>query len=381
MNIQHTTDQYVAGTYARFPVSFVRGKGSLLWDEQGHEYIDLGSGIAVNTFGHADEAWAAAVSEQLLTLAHTSNLYYTAPQAQLAELLCQRTGLQRVFFSNSGAEANECMIKCARKWGGDRTTIVTLEGSFHGRTITTLAATGQEMFHHDFGPFPAGFKYAKPNDLDDMLAKLDDSCCAIMLEPVQGESGVLVLEIDYLQAVAQLCIERDMLLLLDEVQTGNGRLGSLYAFQQLGIVPDIMSTAKGLGGGLPIGATLFGQKTAGILTPGTHGSTFGGNPACAAGALHLLSRIDDTLLAEVQAKSDYIRARLQGAPGVLGISGMGLMLGIAVERPAIDIVKACLDQGVALLTAKDKVRLLPALNIPMELLERGINVLLKTLGT
>ena len=273
------------------------------------------------------------------------------------------------------------MIKAARKWGGDRTTIITLAGSFHGRTITTLAATGQEMFHQDFGPFPAGFQYAAANDIEDMKAKLDETCCAIMLEPVQGESGVLVLDKDYLQAVAQLCEERNLLLLLDEVQTGNGRTGTLYAFEQFGVTPDILSTAKGLGGGLPLGATLFGPKTADVLTPGAHGSTFGGNPVCCAGALHLLERLDAALLAEVQTKGDYIRKRLQNAPGVKSISGMGLMLGIETQREAKDIVAACLEQGVALLTAKDKVRLLPALNIPMDLLEHGLNVLLKAVGT
>ena len=381
MNIQHTTDQYVANTYARFSVSFVKGKGSLLWDDQGREYIDLGSGIAVNTFGHADDAWADAVTAQLRSFAHTSNLYYTQPQAALAKTLCERTGMQNVFFSNSGAEANECMIKCARKWGGERSTIITLEGSFHGRTITTLAATGQEIFHQDFGPFPAGFQYAAANDIEDMKAKLDETCCAIMLEPVQGESGVLVLEKDYVQAVAKLCEEHNLLLLLDEVQTGNGRTGSLYAFEQFGVVPDILSTAKGLGGGLPLGATLFGAKTADVLTPGTHGSTFGGNPVCCAGALHLLERMDDALLQDVRAKGDYIRGQLQGAPGVKGVSGMGLMLGIETQREAKEIVAECLAQGVALLTAKDKVRLLPALNIPMDLLERGINVLLKAVNT
>jgi len=377
MNIQQISDKYVANTYARFPVSFVRGKGSLLWDDKGKEYIDFGSGIAVNTFGHADEAWANAVAAQLHTVAHASNLYYTQPQAELAQALCERTGMERVFFSNSGAEANECMIKCARKWGGDRTTIVTLEGSFHGRTITTLKATGQESMHTDFAPFPAGFAYAKPHDLDNMNAKLDDSCCAIMIELVQGEGGVLALEKEYVQALAALCKERNLLLLIDEVQTGNGRTGNLYAFEQYDITPDIMSTAKGLAGGLPLGATLFGAKTADVLTPGSHGSTFGGNPACCAGALHLLNRIDDVLLAEVREKSAYIQQRLHGAPGVKSVSGAGLMLGVETERAAKEIVADCLAQGVALLTAKEKVRLLPALNIPWDLLERGMDILLR----
>ncbi|MCL2194803.1 MAG: aspartate aminotransferase family protein [Oscillospiraceae bacterium] len=375
MNTQQRSEQFVATTYARFPVTFSRGKGSLLWDDAGKEYIDLGSGIAVNTLGHADEAWAVAVHAQLLQVAHTSNLYYTAPQAELAQALCSRTGMRRVFFSNSGAEANECMIKTARKWGAGRSTIVTLEGSFHGRTIATLTATGQPAMHGDFAPLPAGFKYAKPNDIADLQAKLDNSCCAVMMELVQGESGVLQLNKDYVQAVAELCKANNLLLLIDEVQTGNGRCGSLYAWEQFGITPDIVSTAKGLAAGLPLGATLFAASTCDVLGHGSHGSTFGGNPACCAGALHVLHRLDDGLLADVQAKGEYIRAKLQALPGVKSISGMGLMIGIETVKPAKDIVAECLAQGVLVLTAKDKVRLLPALNIPMELLEKALDVL------
>ncbi|MCL2532172.1 MAG: aspartate aminotransferase family protein [Oscillospiraceae bacterium] len=379
MNTQQRSEQYVATTYARFPVTFTHGKGSLLWDDTGKEYIDLGSGIAVNTLGHADEAWAAAIHAQLLQVAHTSNLYYTAPQAELAQTLCTRTGMSRVFFSNSGAEANECMIKTARKRGAGRSTIVTLEGSFHGRTIATLTATGQPAMHGDFAPLPAGFKYAKPNDIADLQAKLDDSCCAVMMELVQGESGVLNLNKDYVQAVAQLCKENNLLLLVDEVQTGNGRCGSLFAWQQFGVSPDIASTAKGLAAGLPLGATMFAASTCNVLGHGSHGSTFGGNPACCAAALHVLNRLDDALLADVQAKGEAIRTALQDHPGVKSISGMGLMLGIETVRPAKDIAADCLAQGVALLTAKDKVRLLPALNIPMQQLQQGIDVLVKFL--
>ena len=383
MNTQQTAEQYLAGTYARFPVTFTHGEGSLLWDEAGKEYIDLGSGIAVNTLGLADAAWADAVSAQLRTLAHTSNLYYTGPQAELAKALCERTGMQNVFLSNSGAEANECMIKAARKWSNERfgegkkPVIVTLEGGFHGRTYATLAATGQTSLHEGFAPLPTGFRYAKPNDLEDMKAKLDDTCCAVMIELVQGEGGVNVLEKKYVQALAALVKEKDLLLLVDEVQTGNGRTGTLFAFEQYGVTPDMVSTAKGLAGGLPLGATLFGGRTAGVLTAGSHGSTFGGNPACCAGALHILSRLDGALLAEVRAKSAYIREALEGAPGILGITGMGLMLGIATVRPAKEIAGECLARGAALLTAKEKVRLLPALNIPVPLLEKGLDVLKK----
>lgn len=384
MSIKQLTEQYLAPTYARCPVTFVRGEGSRLWDEAGKEYVDLGSGIAVNTLGLADGAWADAVSAQLRTLAHTSNYYYTQPQAQLAEQLCQRAGMQRVFFSNSGAEANEAMIKCARKWAADRwgenarATVVTLTGSFHGRTLATLAATGQEAFHHDFGPFPEGFRYAKPNDIEDLKALLDEACCALMLELVQGEGGVVTLEKEYVQAAAQLCRERDMLLCIDEVQTGNGRTGTLFAFEQYDVRPDIVSTAKGLAGGLPLGATLFGEQVAETLGAGSHGSTFGGNPACTAGALHVLGRMDDALLAEVQAKGEHIRRRLQGQRGLGEVTGMGLMLGIETVRPAKEILAECLAQGVALLTAKEKVRLLPALNIPQALLDKGLDVLIKS---
>ena len=381
MTTQQTAEQYLAATYARFPVTFTRGEGSLLRDDAGKEYIDLGSGIAVNTLGLADESWADAVSAQLHALAHTSNLYYTQPQAALAETLCQRTGMQKVFLSNSGAEANECMLKAARKWSNDRfgegrrPVIVTLEGGFHGRTYATLAATGQTALHAGFAPMPTGFRYAKPNDIEDMRTKLDDSCCAVLIELVQGEGGVNVLEPAYVQALAALVKERELLLLIDEVQTGNGRTGTLFAFGQYGLTPDMVSTAKGLAGGLPLGATLFGGRTAGVLTAGSHGSTFGGNPACCAGALHVLGRLDDALLAGVRAKGEFIRASLEGAPGVLGVTGLGLMLGISTARPAKEVASACLARGVALLTAKEKVRLLPALNIPWNLLEQGLDVL------
>ncbi|MDR1464026.1 MAG: acetylornithine transaminase [Oscillospiraceae bacterium] len=384
MSTQSLTDQYLAHTYARTPVTFVRGSGSLLWDETGREYIDLGSGIAVNGLGLADEGWAAAVAAQAGALAHTSNLYYTEPQALLAETLCTRAGLQTVFFSNSGAEANECMIKTARKWAAHRwgeaarPGIVTLLGSFHGRTMATLSATGQTHYHETFGPFLPGFYHAVPGDLSSLrsvLAEQKGALCAVMIELIQGEGGVLDLSPAYVWDLAALCAEENLLLLVDEVQTGNGRTGTLFAYEQYGIEPDIVSTAKGLAGGLPLGATLFGPRTAGVLTPGSHGSTFGGNPVCAAAANYVLSRLDEALLSSVRQKSAFLRARLARAPGVRRVTGLGLMVGIETDRPAAEIQAACLAQGLLVLTAKDRLRLLPALTVPDALLARATEIL------
>ena len=383
MNTKELDSKYIANTYARFPIVLDHGKGSLVWDTEGKEYIDMGSGIAVNAFGLADEPWIAAVTAQLGKLQHSSNLYYTEPDALLAEQLCERTGMKKVFFANSGAEANECAIKCARKYAADkygadkRYKIVTLVNSFHGRTITTLAATGQDELHQDFQPLTDGFLYTPANDCAALktLVESDDAIAAIMFELVQGEGGVTPLTQEFVDCIAEICAGRDILMVCDEVQTGNGRTGSLYAWMQYGIVPDIMSTAKGLGGGLPIGACLFGEKTEHTLTAGTHGSTFGGNPAVCAGALNILSRIDDALLAEVKAKSEYIKRALDGAPGVESVAGLGLMLGIKTVKPLNDVVAACRENGVLVLTAHGKMRLLPALNIPMELVENAIGVI------
>ena len=383
MTTKELDSKYIANTYARFPIVLDHGKGSLVWDTEGREYIDMGSGIAVNAFGLADEPWIAAVTAQLGKLQHSSNLYYTEPDALLAEQLCERTGMKKVFFANSGAEANECAIKCARKYAADkygadkRYKIVTLVNSFHGRTITTLAATGQDELHQDFQPLTDGFLYTPANDCAALktLVEGDDAIAAIMFELVQGEGGVTPLTKEFVDCIAEICAERDILMVCDEVQTGNGRTGSLYAWMQYGIVPDIMSTAKGLGGGLPIGACLFGEKTEHTLTAGTHGSTFGGNPAVCAGALNILSRIDDALLAEVKAKSEYIKRALDGAPGVESVAGLGLMLGIKTVKPLNDVVAACRENGVLVLTAHGKMRLLPALNIPMELVENAIGVI------
>lgn len=370
--------EYVAGTYGRFPIQLVRGKGALAWDVNGKEYIDLGSGIAVNALGIADDEWIAAVTAQLGALPHSSNLYYTSPCAELAEMLCERTGMKKVFFGNSGAEANECAIKVARKWGLDtygtgHSTIITLKNSFHGRTIATLTATGQDTFHTNFGPFPEGFVYATANDLADVrrLAE-ENACCAVMLECVQGEGGVLALDQDFLSGVEALCREKGMLLVIDEVQTGNGRCGALYSYMRYGLHPDVVTTAKGLGGGLPIGACLLGERVEHTLTPGTHGSTFGGNPAVCAGAISILRRIDDKLLAGVREKSDYIVSELSGAEGVKSVSGLGLMLGIETVRPAREVVERGIERGVLALTAKTKVRLLPPLTITMPQLQEAI---------
>ena len=380
MNTFEKDSTYIAHAYGRLPVEFARASGSEVFGSDGKRYIDLGSGIAVNIFGHCDPVWTAAVEKQLHTFAHTSNYYYSAPQADLAERLCTRTGMARVFFSNSGAEANECAIKTARKYAFDkygkgRSTIVTLTGSFHGRTMATLAATGQDAFHNYFFPFPEGFAYTPANDAEALKAALDGSVCALLLEMVQGEGGVNVLDRDFVQTAAALCAERDGLLLVDEVQTGNGRTGTLYAYEQFGVKPDILTTAKGLGGGLPIGATLLGGKTAGTLTPSSHGSTFGGNPVCAAGALSVIDRIDDALLAGVRRKGAYIREKLEKHPAVGSVSGMGLMLGIQTKKDAKAVGARALEKGLLVLTAKDKVRLLPALNIPDPLLEEGLEIL------
>lgn len=380
MNTFEKDSAYIAHAYGRLPLEFARASGSEVFGSDGKRYIDLGSGIAVNVFGHCDPVWTAAVEKQLGAFAHTSNYYYSAPQAELAERLCARTGLSRVFFSNSGAEANECAIKTARKYsfdkyGPNRGVVVTLTGSFHGRTMATLAATGQDAFHHSFFPFPTGFAYTPPEDAGALKKALDGSVCALLLELVQGEGGVNVLSRDFVQTAAALCAERDILLLIDEVQTGNGRSGTLYAFEQYGVAPDIVTTAKGLGGGLPIGATLLGAKTADTLTPSSHGSTFGGNPVCAAGAVSILDRIDDALLAGVRRKSAYIRETLGKHPAVEAVDGLGLMLGVKTKHDAKAVCARALEKGLLVLTAKDKVRLLPALNIPDALLAEGLDIL------
>ena len=374
-----TDKEFVANTYARFPIDLVSGKGSLVTDSDGKEYIDLGRGIAVNTFGVADDEWIKAVTAQLGKFQHTSNLYYTEPCAALAEELCKRTGMKKVFFSNSGAEANECAIKAARKYAADKKgkdcfKIITLNNSFHGRTLTTLAAPGQEAFHRDFLPLTEGFVSVEPTP-EALTAAVGDDTAAIMFEIVRGEGGVIPLERPFIDAAVGIAKEKDILLIADEVHCGNGRSGKLYAYMNYGFMPDIVSTAKGLCGGLPLGATMLGEKVENVFTPGSHGSTFGGNPVCCAGALNILSRLDDALLREVSEKSEYIFSEMSGADGVESVSGLGLMIGIKTKKPAKEVVSECMKNGVLALTAKDRVRLLPALNIPFDLLKKALEIL------
>lgn len=380
-DLQDRDKNYVAGTYSRFPVEIVKGKGSLLYDGDGSQYIDMGTGIAVNTFGACDGIWAEAVKAQLDRVQHVSNIFYSYPCVELAELLCKATGMSKVFFGNSGAEANECAIKVARKYaaerhGGDCYNIITLKNSFHGRTITTLAATGQDVFHKNFQPLTPGFAYAEANDLQsvkDLASKFKTA--AVMIECVQGEGGVLPLEESFVKGLYNFCVEKDILLIVDEVQTGNGRTGKLYAYMNYGIQPDLVTTAKGLGGGLPIGACIFGGKVKDVLSYGDHGSTFGGNPIAAAGAVSIIKRLDESVLDGVIKRSNYIFENLSGADGIVSVNGMGLMIGIQTEKPAKQVVTECIGRGVLCLTAKDRVRLLPALNIPFNLLEKAIEII------
>ncbi len=379
MNTKELDKAYVAGTYNRFDAALKYGRGSTVYDEDGKEYIDFGSGIAVNSFGIGDDEWKQAIVNQLDKIQHTSNLYYNENGAALAEMLCIKTGMKKVFFSNSGAEANECAIKAARKYGTDKNpdknVIITLENSFHGRTVTTLSATGQEVFHKNFTPFTEGFIHIPANDIAALNAAISDNVCAIMIETVQGEGGVNVLSKEFLEELEKVTTDKDILLIVDEVQTGNGRCGALYSYMKLGLTPDIVSTAKGLAGGLPMGATLLGERVKDTLTAGTHGSTFGANPVCAAAAISVIKRLDDKFLTAVEGKGDYIKAQLEKIRGVKSVSGMGLMMGIETEKNASEVVKKCLEKGLLVLTAKTKVRLLPALNISKEEIDKGIAIL------
>lgn len=379
-------DEYIIHSYGRFPVLLTKGKGATVQDDTGKTYIDFTSGIGVNALGFCDDSWVQAVSTQLQSLQHTSNLYYTEPCIQAAKLLCEKSGMKKVFFGNSGAEANEGVIKAARKYsflkyGASRNKIIALQNSFHGRTMAALSATGQDAYHNFFFPFVDGFSFAKANDFADILSKMTDDVCAVMLETVQGEGGVVPLDKEYVQAVAKACKEKDILLIVDEVQTGMGRTGSLFSYQQFGIQPDLVSCAKGLGGGLPIGAVLFGEKTETVFVPGDHGSTFGGNPVVCAGAVHILNTMDEAFLQDVQKKGAYLKEKIEKMPHVENVAGLGMMLGIQLDVEAKPVINALLEAGLLVLSAKTKIRLLPPLTITQEEMDKGLTILEQTLAS
>ncbi len=376
----------IANTYNRFEVVLTKGHGSILVDENGKEYIDFSSGIGTNIFGIDDKIWVDAVTKQANTIQHASNLYYTKPQVELAKLLCEKTGMKKVFFSNSGAESNECAIKTARKYSFDkygegRYEIITLVNSFHGRTIATLSATGQDVFHQYFMPFVDGFKYVHANDIEELDKTISSKTCAIMIETIQGEGGVNALDEEFIKHIDEVCKEKDLVFIVDEVQTGNGRTGYFYSYMEYGVTPDVVTTAKGIGGGLPLGAVLFSEKVKDTLGFGQHGTTFGGNPICTAGAYTIVSRIDDELLAHVRECNKLVKEKLLKHKNIVSISGKGLMIGIELKEglKSSDIVKEGIEKGVIMLTAKNKVRLLPALNIPFDVLEKGLDILLSIL--
>lgn len=382
--IQQLDGAYMAETFSRFPVAIERGEGATLFDTDGKKYIDFGSGIAVNIFGVNDEPWKNAVVAQLNRIQHVSNLYYCEPQVKLAQLLCDGSGAKRVFFANSGAEANECALKTARKYsvqkyGEGRSKIVSLKNSFHGRTLFTITATGQDAFHRYYAPFVSDVDYSAP-DMSEMRRVADERTCAVIIECIQGESGVEALDKEFVKALRAYCTEKDILLICDEVQSGNGRTGKLFAYEHYGITPDLVTTAKGLGGGLPLGACLFFDKTEHTLQPGDHGSTFGGNPVCCAGAISIVERLDEPFLLEVQGKSEYLRAKLKGLDGVKRVSGIGLMIGLQTERNAKQVAQQCLQRGLLVLTAHDKVRILPPLTITKTEMDEGLTILREVLS-
>lgn len=379
-NIKEKDNTYIANTYSRYRLAIERGEQSEFFDIDGKSYIDFSSGIGVNIFGVNDAEWKRAVIEQLNKVQHACNLYYTAPQVKLAELLCRKTGAKKLFFSNSGAEANECAIKAARKYNADkygegkRYEILVLNESFHGRTMATLSATAQDCFHRFFSPFLDGFVRFNA-DYDDFLDKVSEKTGAVMMELIQGESGVNVLNKDFVKNVYNFCHQNDILFIVDEVQTGNGRTGRLYAYEAYDIRPDIVTTAKGLGGGLPIGACMFFDKTENVFSYGDHGSTFGGNPVVCAGAYNVVSRIDDKLLQNVAKKGEYIRAELEKIKNVEYVTGMGLMIGIKTNKPSKIVAQKCFENGLLVLTAHERVRLLPPLNITEEEIDKGLKIL------
>ena len=387
--IKGLTHQHIMNTYGRFPVALDHGEGATLYDPEGRAYIDFTSGIGVTALGYGNPLWAEAVAYQAKKLNHVSNLFYTEPPARLAEVLCQRTGASAVFFANGGGEANEGLIKLARKYSVDkygqgRSTIITLQNSFHGRTITTLKATGQDVFHNYFFPFTEGFRYAPANDLEALKAQDQGDVCAVMVELVQGEGGVLPLDKEYVKAVEALCAEKDWLLLVDEVQTGIGRTGTLFAFQQYGILPDAASFAKGIAGGLPMSGILANEKCRDVLGPGMHATTFGANPVCAAAGLVVQEILSDEFLKEVRGKGEYLRRGVEALnlPCFGKTRGLGLMIGIEVREGWTnkDIANKLIENGLLILTAGPGMRLLPPLVITKDEMDKGLTIMKQTLG-
>ncbi len=384
--IKNDEQQYMMHTYGRFQTALVSGKGAVAKGVDGKEYIDFTSGIGVNSLGYCDDGWVKAVSDQAAAIQHISNLYYSPLQTEVAKKLCELTGFDKVFLCNSGAEANECAIKTARKYSFDkygqgRQKIITLVNSFHGRTVTTLAATGQDVFHNYFFPFTDGFEFAAANDIDDLKAHIKDDVCAVFVELIQGEGGVMPLDKSYVEAIQTICNEKDILFMVDEVQTGISRTGDFYCYQGYGVKPDVVTSAKGLGGGLPIGACLCSEKLADVMSAGTHGTTFGGNPIACAAAKEVLSRVTTPeFLAEVRAKGEYIRAELEKIGNVKEVRGRGMMIGIVTEKDNAKAVAAqCVENGLLILTAKDLLRLLPPLTITYEEIDRGLSILKNTM--
>lgn len=380
MNTKQTDNSYIANTYARFPVEIISGNGAVVTDENGKSYLDMSSGIAVNIFGAADEQWKNAVKSQLDKIQHTSNLFYCAPSAQLAKLMAEKTGMKKVFFVNSGAEANECAIKLARAYGAkkgeDCYTIICLKNSFHGRTLATLSATGQDVFHQKFQPLVDGFVFAQANDLESVKKLIkENKCCAIFMEMIQGEGGVNVLDESFVKGAFELAKENDLLFMVDEVQTGNGRTGKLYSYMHYGIKPDVFTTAKGLGGGLPIGACVMGEKAENLFAVGDNGTTFGANPVVCAGALNIMQRLTDEFIQEVAEKGEYLKQVLLSLDGIKSVSGKGLMLGVETEKDANEVIAQAREKGLLLIKAKNKVRLLPCLSITREQLEFASEVI------
>lgn len=384
MKTQQKTDSYITPTYSRLPLTIVKGDGYTLYDEDGKEYIDFTAGIGVNSLGYSHPDWVLATQQQLNHLQHISNLYYTDPSAEVAEKLCVSTGMSHVLFVNSGAESNEVAIKVARKWGHEQSEskhkILTLKNSFHGRTITTLSATGQDTFHQYFDPFTEGFDFVEPNNLKELEDKAEDDVCAIMIEVVQGEGGVVPLEKDFLKGIAKITEDQNILLIIDEVQTGIGRTGKLFAYQHFGLKPDIVTSAKGLGNGLPIGAAILGEKVQDVLNPGDHGTTYGGNPVAAAGANVVLDTLDEAFLASIEEKSQYLKQKLEALSGVKSVAGLGLMLGIEIkDLSAKEVLIKAMEEGVLFLTAKEKLRLLPPLIIDEAAIDTAVSILEKIL--